>query len=416
MSLNVSFDVARPYTKPGYNNSRRDLSNSHNKSVLNSSFRTNSASKHMSFSPTMTLAEYNQVKFSQANGRGKLPDLNAPQRVELPMYFNTPLRERPSRPKSRSPSPFKRKVVDNSFLNESQNKSVIMNNSNQNNVSFVDAARATKLNKYTSFVESEVKVGATRRLKDLTYIAQACKRAGKIREEGRAYYSMGVLYDNLKDHHKAIQYYKKFLSLCRSINDVNGEALAYNCLGVDYQILGDLGDKEMYQQSLKYHEKHKDIGNLAGKFTSSINLGMLYSSLGDEKNAILCQQHALRLAIELSDSNSQGIAIGNLGKIGTLEMSDNKTRMMAFVEKYLKLCKTKDNKQGEGDAYLKLGQILADEKNYNDGIKSYQKALDIGREHCDNGIIEKAKLGYGIAKGMSGMESYLDSMKKKMAA
>jgi len=42
-------------------------------------------------------------------------------------------------------------------------------------------------------------------------------------------------------------------------------------------------------------------------------------------------------------------------------MSDNKTRMMAFVEKYLKLCKTKDNKQGEGDAYLKLGQILADE-------------------------------------------------------
>ena len=59
-----------------------------------------------------------------------------------------------------------------------------------------------------------------------------------------------------------------------------GEALAYNCLGVDYQLLGDLGDKEMYQQSLKYHEKHKDIGNLAGKFTSSINLGMLYSSLG----------------------------------------------------------------------------------------------------------------------------------------
>lgn len=24
------------------------------------------------------------------------------------------------------------------------------------------------------------------------------------------------------------------------------------------------------------------------------------------------------------------------------------------------------------------------QKNFNDGIKSYQKALDIGREHCDN--------------------------------
>ncbi len=105
---------------------------------------------------------------------------------------------------------------------------------------------------------------------------------------------MGVLYDNMKEYNKAINYYKKFLSLCRSINDVNGkhfvehgvsdiqigEALAYNCLGVDYQILGDMGDQEMYQQALKYHEKHKDIGNLAGKFTSSINLGMLYQGLG----------------------------------------------------------------------------------------------------------------------------------------
>jgi len=65
-------------------------------------------------------------------------------------------------------------------LGESQNKSAIINSSNSNNVTFHDA-RATKLNKFTSFVESEVKVGATRRLKDLAYIAQACKRAGKIR-------------------------------------------------------------------------------------------------------------------------------------------------------------------------------------------------------------------------------------------
>lgn len=69
----------------------------------------------MSFSPTMTLAEYNQVKFSQANQKNRLPDLNTPQRVELPMYFNTPLRERPTRPKSRSPSPYKRYFLQKKF-------------------------------------------------------------------------------------------------------------------------------------------------------------------------------------------------------------------------------------------------------------------------------------------------------------
>jgi len=348
------------------------------------------------------------------NKKNKLPDITIPQRVELPTYFNTPLREKASKPKNRSPSPYKKPGGDLSFNNDSQNKSVLLNKTFNNNDVSVENNRAKSLNKYSNFVESQIKVGATRRIKDLTYIAQACKRAGKIREEGRAYYSMGVLYDNLKEYNKALQYYKKFLSLCRSINDVNGEALAYNCLAVDYQILGSQGDKEMFQQSLKYHEKHKDVGNVAGKFTAYINLGLLYSSLGDDKNAILCQQQALRLAVELSDANSQGLAIGSLGKIGTLELSENKTRMLSFVEKYLNLCKTMNNKQGEGDAYLKLGQILSDEKNYPDGLKNYQKALEIGREHFNNDTIEKAKLGFGIAKGMANMDDYIDSMKKKI--
>ena len=70
--------------------------------------RVKSAQKYMSFSPTMTLAEYNQVKFAQQEQKNKLPDITIPQRVELPTYFNTPLREKASKPKNRSPSPYKK--------------------------------------------------------------------------------------------------------------------------------------------------------------------------------------------------------------------------------------------------------------------------------------------------------------------
>lgn len=42
-------------------------------------------------------------------------------------------------------------------------------------------------------------------------LAFACKRAGKLKDEGRAYYSIGVLYDNLGKWLKAIEYYEKFL-------------------------------------------------------------------------------------------------------------------------------------------------------------------------------------------------------------
>lgn len=70
-------------------------------------------------------------------------------------------------------------------------------------------------------------------------LAFGCRRAGKVRDEGRAYYSIGVLYDNIKKYSKALTYYQKFLQVCKSINDTHGEALAYNCIGVDYQLMGE---------------------------------------------------------------------------------------------------------------------------------------------------------------------------------
>ena len=45
--------------------------------------------------------------------------------------------------------------------------------------------------------DSVDRIAATRRLKDYEMLGFACKRAGKSRDEGRSYYSAGVLYDNL---------------------------------------------------------------------------------------------------------------------------------------------------------------------------------------------------------------------------
>jgi len=102
------------------------------------------------------------------------------------------------------------------------------------------------------------------------------KRAGKSRDEGRAYYSQGVLFDNLGKFKKAVEFYKKFLQVCQS----HGEALAYNCIGVDYQKLGDENSK-YYEQSVEFHMKHKEIADVAGKFLAHVNLGIIYNKMGD---------------------------------------------------------------------------------------------------------------------------------------
>jgi hypothetical protein len=55
-----------------------------------------------------------------------------------------------------------------------------------------------------SYTDSYNRITAQKRLKDYNILAFACKRAGKSRDEGRAYYSTGVLFDNLGKFKQAI--------------------------------------------------------------------------------------------------------------------------------------------------------------------------------------------------------------------
>jgi len=59
-----------------------------------------------------------------------------------------------------------------------------------------------------SYTDSYNRIAAQKRLKDYSILAFACKRAGKSRDEGRSYYSTGVLFDNLGKFKEAIAQYQ----------------------------------------------------------------------------------------------------------------------------------------------------------------------------------------------------------------
>lgn len=90
-------------------------------------------------------------------------------------------------------------------------------------------------------------------IQDYKTLAFACQRAGKLRQEGHAYYNMGVLYDNEGKHKQAIAAYKKFLNISRRMGDTKGEALALNCLGV---CSSRLGSEEGLREAIEYHLEH----------------------------------------------------------------------------------------------------------------------------------------------------------------
>lgn len=89
------------------------------------------------------------------------------------------------------------------------------------------------------------------------------------------------------------------MQVCRAIGDVHGEALAYNCIGVDFMKLGEL-DANLYQEAINYHMKHKEIADVAGKFLAHINLGIIYNAMGEFEKSSINHQFALRYAIQMS--------------------------------------------------------------------------------------------------------------------
>lgn len=174
--------------------------------------------------------------------------------------------------------------------------------------------------------EMHTYLASMRRLKDYQLLAFACKRAGKQRDEGRAYFSQGVLLDNLGKWSRAIECYKKFLEVCREISDVHGEGLAYNCIGVDYQLLSEENPAHVHD-AIHFHKKHEDISDSNGKFLASINLGLCYDLLKDQKLSLFYFQNALKYSLKMANLIGQSIAIGNIGKIGTKGLYDNTDKM-----------------------------------------------------------------------------------------
>jgi len=87
-------------------------------------------------------------------------------------------------------------------------------------------------------------------------------------------------------------------------------------MGVACQKLGEK-DPRFFKTSIEYHIKHSQIGDIAGKFISCVNLGIVHSALEEHDKAASYHQAALRFAIQISSLAGQTIAIGNLGRIGT---------------------------------------------------------------------------------------------------
>jgi len=243
-------------------------------------------------------------------------------------------------------------------------------------------------------------------LADCKMLAHACRRAGKIRLEGLAYYKMGVLLDNIREHRSSIKQYKKFLSICVRTNDVVGEALAYNSIAVGYQLIG--GEKAL-KKSIEYHTKHRDMADIPGKFTAYCNLGIAYAALGQMDKAVYNHQNALRHAIHMSSLEGESLACANLGMTGAQQ--GDVTTAKACVERHLQLARSMRDSKGQLGAHQHLGELAVRLQDYDKAADEFTSALSIAENDPLQGDAAKSAMcALGVARGDAQMEDFMQQL------
>lgn len=317
----------------------------------------------------------------RATDRG--PGILQPQRIELPHFLNTPARK-----------------PDNQLL------------------------------------RPEEKTQAVRKIKDLELLTFACRRARKLREEGRAHFSLAVLRDNLAQYTKGIESYNEFLRVCKECNDAQGCALAYHCIAVDYQLLGggagaspsdgsDAASKspkgeakvgtevvikpELLRKAVHFHNKHRENSDSVGKFVAHLNMGLAYAQLGEKEAATVNHQYALRYALQLHSLEGQSLAIGSLSfSAGMYENDPEKMRVL--IERYVELCGALKQTRNQVSALKKLGILASENGNSDDSISYFQQAIDCARAQGDREAEKDCSVRLGIAAGQAKMADHLSSI------
>merc|ERR1719356_665241 len=249
---------------------------------------------------------------------------------------------------------------------------------------------------------------------DLRHLADAASRSGNVYQALQAYHKMGIVYDNQGMYKEAVQKYKQFLALCITSKNTQGEALAYNCLGIDTFKLGQFDD------SIQFHNKHLELADGTGRLIAHTNLGIVFQAMGLAEHAAIHHQHAIEYANRLGAKDAQCFTVGNLG-IASAAQGDLQTSRIC-LQYHLNAAQKQKHIAGDSkfaqhtfktvsnQALHRLGQVNTTDGRFEEATSHFAQAMDIAKSKNDQASEEKSSTMLGIAKGLQSFDDYCASL------
>ena len=207
--------------------------------------------------------------------------------------------------------------------------------------------------------------------KAIEYYLQSLKLAEEINDSLRlatVLMNIGTVYLNKKaNYDKALNYYLQALPICESLKDKDALGTIYVNLGEIYFEKGDNAKSLNYlKKSLIVYEGSENIPY------SYIDIGKVYTKIGDYENAIKNEKIALEIATKLNGQLDMARAL--LGLANTYkQIGETKTAINYFLQGIAIAIDIKANIELK-EMYKGISEAYHQEKDYSNAYK-YQSLL-----------------------------------------
>ncbi len=199
--------------------------------------------------------------------------------------------------------------------------------------------------------------------------------------------NIGIVYDDMGDFDKALEYYAEALEIDRQLEDDSYICEALNNIGVTYRKKALLSNNaedfnkaiESFNDSLGLARKIKDV---EVEIKALNNLGTLHTDQERYSKALVNFKMALKKAEMIKDKESVGHILNNIGIVYYYQ--GDYERSTEYYRRAIALA----NEIEEGskilwEAYFEIANAYNEQKDYQNALENYKKSI---------GVIENLRL------------------------
>jgi signal transduction histidine kinase len=216
----------------------------------------------------------------------------------------------------------------------------------------------------------------------------------------RCYNNIGLILSNQNMDAKALSYYLKSLQMEEELKNNLGIAQSLNNIGLHFCETGDY--KQAISYSLRSLELYKQIGSKTGLAEILNNLGIIYNNKKEYSKALDYYYQSLR--IEEENQNNLGIAKSAYNIAGIYQSLGNLTESNRLNERALKLAQGLSNREMVSECAVLKSQNLKKAGDFKAALKYLELSRSINDSLANAGMdqkIQELEQAYEIEKQQS---------------